>query len=184
VSTEEQFEQMLSIELPISNGEDSSTSTKDSVTQKPQGEPGPGERSSSLDVLSLEELAIFDRPGETDEGASNSLICGRDRIKITSQMLDGNDFTGTQVPSTSAKELERMLDIELPSLNDEEDSFTSPKVFSIQNQGERSTFEPSSYVEVLSSELEAIFDKPTETTVGYNTPCDHDEPILDISIDP
>jgi len=68
-STDEKFDRMLNIELPLSLEENSPTPPKPPGTETLQGEPS---RSTSSDVLSLEALAIFDRPKETDEGCTKS----------------------------------------------------------------------------------------------------------------
>jgi len=183
---EEKFEQMLSIELPFSNDEESSTSPKwngmqklqtspiDSGTQKLQGEPSAC--SSSVDLLSRDALSIFNKPLETDEGADKSPPPRRDTFRI-SETIDNNEFVSTQAPSPSDKDLERMIGIELPS--NDEDSITPSKVTQKQ-QGEPSTFEPSSLIETLSHDQLDIFEKPLEANEGCKT-CHGDEMItLDI----
>jgi len=184
---EEKFEQMLSIELPFSSDEDSATSPKwgtqklptspvDSGTQKLQGEPSAC--SSSVDLLSREALSIFNKPLETDEGASKSPPPRRDTIRIP-ETPGNNEFACTQAPSPSDKDLERMIGIELPLSNDE-DSFTPSKVTQKQ-QGEPSTFEHGSLIDTLSNDLLDIFEKPSEANEGYKTCCGHDEITFDIS---
>jgi len=69
-TSDEKFDRMIDIELPLSVDDDSSTPPKED-TQKLQGEPNICDLSTSGDVLSCEALAIFDKPTETDEGRTS-----------------------------------------------------------------------------------------------------------------
>jgi len=147
--------------------EDSIILLKDSVTQKPQGEPSACESSPSLDVLSFEGQLIYNRSLETKEGVRSSQVWPRDRLKI--QVPDKLDITNTAAPSASDDNFERMLSIPLPFSRDE-DSWTGPKeTDTLKLNGEPTSIEQISSTDLLSSELLEIFDRPNGTEEGFNT---------------
>jgi len=164
---EEKLEQLTG--SPSLNAE-SLTLPKDSCTQKPQGEPSADESTSSLELLSVEGQK-YDWLPETNEGRRSSQVWPRRKLKISCQInqIPGKiDVTSTPVPSTTDENFERMLSIPLPSTREEDSSWTGPKeTDTLKVHGEPSSMDQISTTDLISSELLAIFDRPTGTDEGF-----------------
>ena len=123
-SCDEKFDLMMNTPLPLSVNDDSSTASEKPGTQKLHGEP-----STPDDILSCEELVIFMKPTETDEGFTNP--CCEDEL-IFDLSLNHEPSDGESVFLLSDEDAIIRGSVFLQS---SEDAITPGSEYSLQGEG-------------------------------------------------